>query len=139
MKSATRRNLLLGTAGVAAFASMGQLSSCSSTPPPTVPPTGVQPTVIDTIIKAISGVCSVIPAVQTLVQIVLTAFPAAAGVATIADSLVQQIAQYVCNLFKQAGAEHGEVREGAAFSAKVNDQTVPLHGYAVVGGKLVSF
>jgi hypothetical protein len=136
MQSATRRNLLLGSAGAAALASMGQLSGCSS---PTPGGNSVLPAVIDAITKAIAGVCAVIPAVTTLVDIIVAVFPAAAGVGTIADTLVQQIAQYVCNLFKQAGAEHGDIKEGAVFNAKVKDTTVPLHGYTVSNGKLVSF
>lgn len=128
MKASTRRNLLLSSAGLAAFASMGQLSSCSSS-------TAVIPAVLDVITKAVAGACQIIPIVATLVDVIVAVFPTAAGVATITDALAQQIAQYVCNLFHTAGFEAGK-HPLKSLSAKVGDKQIELHGFMVVNGSL---
>ena len=128
METSTRRNLLLSSVGLAAFASMGQLSSCSSS-------NTVIPTVLDIITKAVAGACQIIPIVATLVDVIVTVFPTAAGVATITDALAQQIAQYVCNLFHTAGLEAGK-HPLKSLSAKVGDKQIELHGFMVVNGAL---
>lgn len=123
-KVTSRRTAVVGLmAGGAAMASMGQLAGCSST-------TGVLPAVIDVVMQAVSVVCKVVPAVQTLVDIIVAAFPAAAGVATITDALAAQIAQYFCSLMP---ASH---KLGAPVVANVNNKSVTLHYYAVVNGSL---
>lgn len=129
---ASRRNLLLGTAGVAAFASMGQLSSCSGT-------TNVIPAVVDTINKIIAGTCQIVPVLATVIDVIISVFPGAAGVATITDALAQQIATYICNLFKTAGLKLG-AHPGKTLSAKLDGgkdkATVELHCYMIVDGVL---
>lgn len=126
---ASRRNLLLGTAGVAAFASMGQLAGCSTTT--------VLPTVLDAIQQAIAGACKIVPVIATLVDVIVSVFPGAAGVASITDALANQIATYVCNLFSTAGLVEG-THPGRKLTAKVgaNNTSVELHCFMVVGGKL---
>jgi hypothetical protein len=127
----TRRGLLLSTVAGAALVSMGQLSSCSSTT--------VLPAVIDVITKIVATTCQIIPVVTTLVDIIVAIFPAAAGVGSITDALAQQIAQYVCTLFQQAGVE-GKTAPAAGFRAKLkNGAEIPLHGYRIVNGQMVYF
>lgn len=127
---ASRRNLLLGTAGVAAFASMGQLAGCSTTT--------VLPTVLDTIQKIIAGTCQIVPVIATLIDVIVSVFPGAAGVASITDALAQQIATYVCNLFSTAGLVEG-VHPKATLKATVGPSkaSVELHAFMVVNGKMV--
>lgn len=126
--SVSRRKVLLGTTAVAAAgASMGALSSCSATT--------VLPAVIDQVNKVITAACQIVPVVQTVIDVIIGFFPAAAGVATITDALAQQIAQYICALFKQAGHVDGKMPAGV-MKATVGATTVTLHGYAIVDGKL---
>jgi hypothetical protein len=131
----TRRGMLMGSAGLAiAGVSMGQLAGCSTTP------STVIPAVIDIIQKAVAGLCSIVPVVQTVVDVIVAVFPAAAGVATITDALAAQIAQYVCTLFTTAGLKAGE-HPGKLLTATVGNNSkapaIELHCFQVVGGKLV--
>jgi hypothetical protein len=126
---ANRRNILLGTAGAAAFASMGQLSGCSSTT--------VIPAVVDVINKIIAGTCQIVPVLATVIDVIISVFPGAAGVATITDALAQQIASYICNLFKTAGLQDGK-HPGKALHASLKEGAtpVPLHCYMIVNNQL---
>jgi hypothetical protein len=128
-KVASRRNILLGTVGVAAFASMGQLSGCSTTT--------VIPAVVDVINKIIAGTCQIVPVLATVIDVIISVFPGAAGVATITDALAQQIASYICGLFKTAGLQDGK-HPGKTLHAslKAGASPVELHCYQVVGGVL---
>lgn len=138
-KGVDRRSMTAAMLGGAAFVSMGALGSCSQT----TDTGGVQPTVIDTIINALLPVCQVIPIIRTLVDIVASVFPAAVGVAVIADGLAKQIADYICNLFHQSGVIHeGKLAavKGRTYKAKVADKEVELHGWSVgPDGKLAYF
>lgn len=129
---ANRRNLLLGTAGIAAFASMGQLAGCSTTT--------VLPTVLDVIQKIIAGTCQIVPVIATLIDVIVSVFPGAAGVATITDALAQQIASYVCNLFTTAGLVEGK-HPGTTLKATIgggsSKASIELHAFMVVSGKMV--
>lgn len=132
----SRRKVLFVGAGIAAAAaSGGALSSCS-------PPTNVLPPVIDAINKVIAGTCQIVPVVATLVDVVVTVFPQAAGAAVITDALAKQIADFVCGLVKQSGYVEGSnkmpVMEGGTLKAKLGGgKTIDLHFYATVNGKLV--
>lgn len=125
----SRRNLLLGGVAAAAAVSMGQLSGCSAT-------TTVIPAVVDVINKIIAGTCQIVPVLVTVVDVIVSVFPAAAGVATITEALAKQIADYICTLFKSAGFQHGK-HPGKTLSAKVGTTNIELHGYMVIDGQLV--
>lgn len=131
----TRRKVLLGTVGLAAVASMNQMAGCSTTP------VQILPAVLDIIQKAVAGACQIIPVVATLVDVIVAVFPAAAGVATITDALAQQVAQYICGLFSNAGLKAG-VHPGKTLMAHAvgpKAATVELHGYSVVNGVMTYF
>jgi hypothetical protein len=130
MESAlNRRNVMLGTVGVASLASMGQLSGCANT-------TTVIPAVVDVINKIIAGTCQIVPVLATVIDVIIAVFPGAAGVATITDALAKQIAEYICNLFKTAGLQHG-VHPGKTLSAKAGgEKTVELHCFMIVNNQL---
>ncbi len=125
-----RRLLLLGTAGAAMLAGsgMGGLATCSSTG-------GVvlNPAVIDAIQAAVATACGYVPAVSTLVAIVGASFPAVAGVATIATTVLEQIAALLCASYKAQMSPSGELK------ATPMAGTVPIHGLHVVNGKIVEF
>lgn len=123
-----RKALLMGGATAAAVS----LASCDT-------PQQVLPTVIDAVISVMAPACQVIPAVATLVDVIAAAFPAAVGVATITDAVAQQIATYVCSLFKGAGVEPNSSKLGAKLTATVNGKSVNLHGYTITNGKIVAF
>ena len=127
-----RAALLLGSSALAGAG----LASCNVTP------SNVVPTVIDTITSIIASTCQIIPVVASLVDVIVAVFPGAAGVASITDALAQQIAQYVCTLFKQAGVEAGKPAPHAheGYKAKLsNGADVTLHGYHIVNGQLSYF
>lgn len=127
----SRRNVLVvGGALALAGASGGALSSCS-------PSTNVLPAVIDEINKVISSTCSIVPVVATLVDIIVTVFPQAAGVAAVTDTVAKEIATFVCGLIKQSGYLEG-THPDRAYKATLNGgKNVDLHFYSVVNGKLV--
>jgi len=127
-----RRNALF--LGTTALAGAG-LAACSN-----VTPTTVVPAVIDAITQIVAATCQIVPVVATLVDIIVAVFPAAAGVASITDAVAQQIAQYVCTLFKDAGAESGKAAPEGGFKVKAkNGAQIVLHGYRNVNGQIVYF
>jgi hypothetical protein len=97
----------------------------------------VLPAVLQAIQTAVAGVCKIVPVLATLIDVVVSVFPAAAGVATITDALAQQIATYVCNLFSTAGLVDGK-HPGKTMKATVGPNATPvdLHCYMVVNGVL---
>ena len=106
---------------------MGGLATCSSTGGIVI-----NPDVIDAIQKAVATACGFVPAVTTLVAIVAASFPAVAGVATIADAVLQQIATMLCTAYTAAQVS-GQLK-GVPMAG-----TVPIHGLHVVNGKIVAF
>lgn len=127
----SRRNLLVVGGGLAAAAaSGGALSSCS-------PSTNVLPGVIDAINKVISSTCAIVPVVATLVDVIVTVFPQAAGVAGVTDAVAKEIADFVCGLVKQSGYVEGKPPAKTAYKAELKGgKSVELHFYTTVNGKL---
>ncbi len=124
-----RRLVLLGSAGaVTMLAGMGGLATCSSTGGIVI-----NPAVIDAIQAAVATACGFVPAVSTLVAIVAASFPAVAGVATIADTVLEQIATLLCAAYKTQTSASGELK-GTPMAGMV-----PIHGLHVVNGKIVAF
>ena len=125
-RSAMAKILLAGTA-LTAGAGMSGLATCSSTGGIVI-----NPDVIDAIQKAVATACGFVPAVTTLVAIVAASFPAVAGVATIADTVLQQIATLLCTAYTAQMTASG-------LKAAPMAGTVAIHGLHVVNGKIVAF
>jgi hypothetical protein len=114
-------------AAITAGTGMGSVATCSSTGGVVI-----NPDVIDAIQKAVATACGFVPAVSTLVAIVAASFPAVAGVATIADTVLEQIAALLCTAYTSAQVS-GQLK-GVPMAG-----TVPIHGLHVVNGKIVAF
>ena len=131
MDNHTRRTfgkvLLAGTAMVGG-AGMGGVATCSST-------SGIviNPAVIDAIQAAVATACGFVPTVETLVALVGASFPAVAGAATIADTVLAQISNMLCTAFMAAMADDAKLK------APPMAGTVAIHGLHVVNGKIVAF
>ena len=128
MDNHTRRTfgkvLLAGTAMVGG-AGMGGIATCSST-------SGIviNPAVIDAIQAAVATACGFVPTVETLVALVGASFPAVAGAATIADTVLAQISSMICTSYMAASEQ---------LKSQPMVGTVPIHGLRVVNGKIVAF
>ena len=122
----TSRRVLLSGAAVAAIA-LPVVGCGTATTPSTV-----LPAVIAFIQSLMLKSCSIIPSAISIATIIADAFPAAAGVATIAESLANEIVNALCP------ATPPSVPVPATFKLKAGT-TVVLHGFHVVNGVLVEF
>ena len=116
-----RRSVLLTAPPVVVGAAVGQLATCSSS--------GIQinPDVLVAINNAVATGCNFIPAVTTVIALVNALFPAVNGAATVAESVVGQIAQALCS---SAPTKLG------AKTLKAGDKEIPVNGWVVIDGKL---
>lgn len=123
--TASRRNILKITAAAAAAI---PIAACTST---TTPAT-VLPAVIAFIQSLMLKSCSIIPSAITIATVIADAFPAAAGVATIAEALAAEIVAAMCPTTPPAST--------TVLAVKLKTgNTVVLHGFHVVNGVLVEF
>ena len=126
----SRRTILKSSPAVGLLAVggvTGQLATCSSSGGIVV-----NPAVIDAIQGAVAAACQFVPTAETIVALVGASFPVAAGVATIADTVLSQISAVLCQSYQTAG------KEKLLASPMVG--TIPVHGFHVgPDGKLVAF
>lgn len=125
----TRRSLIASTPAVAVAGLT--LTACNVPPTTTTPPT-LDPSVIDTLQKALATACGFVPAAASLLAIAEISFPALLGAGTIAQNVLEQFSKLMCDAYKAQG------KIGTA-TLKVGDKTVDLHGLHVVDGKFVAF
>jgi hypothetical protein len=125
-----RRKMLSGCTllpvAVISGGATGALATCSSS--------GIQidPTVLDSISKAVATACNFIPAVTTVIAVVNALFPAINGTTSVAEGIISQVAGVLC--------ASAPATTAGKFGAKVlKDQAgneIPVHGWVIVDGKL---
>jgi len=124
MQSASLIPIGFGVSGMAG----GALATCT--------PTGIQidPNVLVAINNAVATGCNWIPAITTVVALVNASFPAVVGATTVAESVVNQVANVLC---KAAPAPTAGGKFEAKAPLKAADGTeIPVHGWVVENGKL---
>jgi len=119
----TSRRVLLG--GTAALA-VGSIAACT----PGTTPQQVVASVIDAVMKEVAQACGFIPIATSVVSVIVTMFPAAAGVATVSAAILQEIANAICKANVAPAA-------GAPLVVKSGDNSVEVHGFHIVNGKPV--
>ena len=101
-------------------------------PPTTTPPPTLNPSVIDTLQKALATACGFVPTAASLLAIAEISFPALLGAGTIANNVLEQFSKLMCDAYKTQG------KVGAA-TMKVGDKNVELHGLPLSMGSSSSF
>lgn len=122
MRTSAVAPVALGVSGMAG----GALFTCGSN--------GLQidPAVLDTIMKAVAAGCNFIPAVETIVGLVTTTFPAVVGAATIAESVLGEIQAILCANVPTPATPSMKLK------VKGSEVAVTAHGWIIgPNGKLV--
>ena len=125
-----RRELMQGASllpvAIVSGGATGALATCGSS--------GIQidPNVLVAISNAVATTCNFIPAVTTVISLVNAAFPAVVGATTVAESVIGEVAGLLCQ-HSPTPAAAGKL---AAKDLTAGGQTVPVHGWVVVDGKL---
>ena len=125
----SRRNVLHSSTAIPLLATgslTGALATCSSSG-------GIQidPNVLVAINNAVAMGCNWIPAITTVIALVNASFPAVSGAASVAESVIAQVAATLC------AAKPTPLAGGKLGAAKIAGTDVVAHGWVVQDGKLV--